>query len=153
MVKYRTLRLKMKGGKTRLQRALVLASGKLRFVKNKGLARHTSHKTTKKHRSKGGIVRMARWRRGRKGHHGKSAAAGIEKAAITVAFIAPMIGRAIGGGDTKAKVNGVIMDYTGYNCLDHSWNMGALINGWGPGVTATIAAKVMHKIIGIVRRI
>src|SRR3990167_8491990 len=31
---YRNIRVKMKGGKTRIQRALVLASGKLKFVKN-----------------------------------------------------------------------------------------------------------------------
>ena len=34
MAKYRNIRVKMKGGKTRIQRAIVLASGKLRFVKN-----------------------------------------------------------------------------------------------------------------------
>src|SRR3990167_3291731 len=36
MPRYRNIRVKMKGGKTRIQRALVLASGKLRFVKGKG---------------------------------------------------------------------------------------------------------------------
>jgi len=34
MPKYRNIRVKMKGGKSRIQRAMVLASGKLRFVKN-----------------------------------------------------------------------------------------------------------------------
>src|SRR3990167_4204386 len=35
MPRYRNIRVKMKGGKTRIQRARVLASGKLRFVKGK----------------------------------------------------------------------------------------------------------------------
>ena len=34
MVKYRNIRVKMKGGKSRIQRAMVLASGKFKFVKN-----------------------------------------------------------------------------------------------------------------------
>ena len=34
MAKYRNIRVKMKGGKSRIQRAMVLASGKLKFVKN-----------------------------------------------------------------------------------------------------------------------
>ena len=34
MAKYRNIRVKMKGGKTRIQRAIVLASGKFKFVKN-----------------------------------------------------------------------------------------------------------------------
>lgn len=39
MVKYRNIRIKKPGGGTRLQRARVLASGKLKFVKNKKRAR------------------------------------------------------------------------------------------------------------------
>ena len=34
MPRYRNIRVKMKGGKSRIQRAIVLASGKLKFVKN-----------------------------------------------------------------------------------------------------------------------
>src|SRR5947209_5601818 len=36
MPKFRNIRVKMKGGKSRIQRAQVLASGKLKFVKNTG---------------------------------------------------------------------------------------------------------------------
>jgi len=35
MPKFRNIKVKMKGGKIRIQRAMVLASGRLKFVKNK----------------------------------------------------------------------------------------------------------------------
>jgi len=56
MPRYRNIRVKMKGGKVRIQRALVLASGKLRFVKGKG--RSSPRKSGGKKRSgrKSGFV-------------------------------------------------------------------------------------------------
>lgn len=48
MVTYKNIRIKMKGGKTRLQRVKVLASGKYKFVKNlKKGASKTAKKTRK----------------------------------------------------------------------------------------------------------
>jgi len=35
MAKFKNIKIKMKGGKSRIQRVMVLASGKFRFVKNK----------------------------------------------------------------------------------------------------------------------
>ena len=58
MPKYRNIRVKMKGGKTRIQRAMVLASGKLRFVKGKARAK-ASHKK-KSGRKKGYVFTKAR---------------------------------------------------------------------------------------------
>jgi len=52
MVTYKNIRVKMKGGKSRLQRVKVLANGQYRFVKNtggaKGSKRKTSPKTTRR---------------------------------------------------------------------------------------------------------
>jgi len=49
MPKFKNVRIKMANGKSRLQRARVLASGKLRFVKNKARTVHRHVKRGAKH--------------------------------------------------------------------------------------------------------
>jgi hypothetical protein len=63
-VKTKTIRIKKKGGGTRLQRVQVLASGKYKFVKNptRKASRSRPKKTTKRRRNPS----MARRRRSRK---------------------------------------------------------------------------------------
>lgn len=65
MPTYKNIRIKKRGGGTRLQRVQVLASGKYKFVKNKGSPRKASKKkSTKKRgnptRSKKGNRKMAK---------------------------------------------------------------------------------------------
>jgi len=55
--------------------------------------------------------------------------------------------------DPKAAINAAIEDYTGYNPIAHTYNAGALLRGWGPIATFMIAAKVFHKVNGLLRRV
>jgi hypothetical protein len=57
MPKYRNIRVKSKGGKVRIQRAMVLASGKLRFVKNTSRPRKASKSKRRADKRTKGSVR------------------------------------------------------------------------------------------------
>jgi hypothetical protein len=58
----KTIRIKMKGGKTRLQRVQVLASGKFKFIKNIRHSRSTPHRRVKTVKHKSRSYKMARRR-------------------------------------------------------------------------------------------
>lgn len=60
MPTYKNIRIKMKGGKTRLQRVQVLASGKYKFVKNLTKGKTTTKKASKKGKSMGNNSKMFR---------------------------------------------------------------------------------------------
>jgi hypothetical protein len=60
MPKYRNIRVKTKGGKSRIQRAMVLASGKLRFVKNTHRASKPRKSKATKRRKSGYVFTAAR---------------------------------------------------------------------------------------------
>jgi len=67
LVKYKTIRIKKKGGGTRLQRVQVLPSGKYKFVKNKLSWSTKLTKTSKKNtRRKTKVARKRKSRRSRK---------------------------------------------------------------------------------------
>ena len=79
MSKFRNVRVKMKGGKSRIQRAMVMASGKLKFVKN---IHRSASRGAKPSKHYGGRKHMAR-RRGRKGsHRGRNLTLGITSIGI-----------------------------------------------------------------------
>lgn len=150
MVKFRNVRVKMKGGKTRIQRALVLASGKLRFVKNKGTTHHTSHKTTKTkhHRS---VVSSLR-RRGKRGHSSKSIVSSVEKLLQPVMLLAPAAIRLKENGFTSAAATFALEDYTGIGG-DGQWRPSRMVRGWGPILGFNVARIAAHKLLGILRKV
>lgn len=136
----------MKGGKTRIQRALVLASGKLRFVKNKRAAHVTSHKTTTKHRS----VRTYMTRSKKHGGGGgKSLIRTAEKIGQVVALAAPHVDAFILKKDTNLGVYRL----SGYHMATGTWHWQGLAEGWGPVVGFTVGAKAFHFINRLLRRI
>jgi hypothetical protein len=148
MVKFKNIRVKMRGGKSRIQRAMVLASGKLRFVKNISRSRASSSRQPKPkhHRS----VRTSMTRR-RRGHH--VSRGGIMRTAEKVgqlgAFVAPHVDAFL----MKKDMNLGVYRLTGYHMATGTWHWQGLFEGWAPGVAFTVAAKAFHKINGLLRRI
>jgi len=66
MAKYKNIRIKKKGGGTRLQRVQVLASGKYKFVKNTGTAKTSKRKSTKRKSTKNKKTRGKRMAKSKK---------------------------------------------------------------------------------------
>jgi hypothetical protein len=147
--KFRNIRVRMKGGKTRIQRAKVLASGKLKFVKN--LSRSRSRAAPRQKTTKRRVVSI---RRGKKYHRsGKSLVRSVEKILTGVSLVAPAAIKiaqrpnAEGGKDVLRAYTGINMNAGG------KWEPHALLEGWGAFVGFTVAKTVTHKLIGLLRRI
>jgi len=146
MTTYKNIRLKMKGGKTRLQRVMVLASGKYKFVKNLTKKRSGSpkkSKTTRKSTSKkGGKTSM--------GRRGKSPTQTIWKLARLAAGTGPAIEVALRPGlNVRDKFIIAARRYTGYDFGRGTFMPNELIVGYGP-LVATVAAQ---KGVSFVRKL
>lgn len=136
---YKNIRIKMKGGKTRMQRVEVLKSGKYKFVKNIGSRSRKLTKTVKKTTRKVGR-KMAR-RKGRK--------RGARKFTLP---IAPIIGLGVGlapaikdvmDGEYEMAVNKLKYSYLGLD-LENKFKLEALMNGLVP----LIVGGLIHKFVG-----
>ena len=137
MPKFKTIRIKMKGGGSRLQRVQVLASGKYKFVKNKLSRSRKLTKTVKKIKRRKTIVAKRKKRRGSR------------KFTIPIAPIAGMVASpalrsaitdAIAGNYDGALSNlGMIVGY--YN---GQFDAGKLAQNVGP----MILGLLVHKFVG-----
>jgi len=151
MVKFKNIRIKMKGGKSRTQRVKVLASGKYKFVKNLTKSTSKSKSTPKKSKSKS-ASRKGGNRMGNKG--GKSITRTAFKWIRIGALAAPAVRRVIqGAGDPMGTANNIISDYTGYNMTEGVWRWEYLVNGWAPYVASVLTTVGIPKLVSILRRL
>ena len=147
----KNIRIKMKGGGTRLQRVKVLASGKFKFIKNLGRKSTHSKKSATKHTKTRSVNRTVR-RYGRRSHRGgKSLISGIEKIGTTVALIGPAVEVIL--SKRQPPLNWIVARYTGYSLDQGEFQWNRLVEGWGPVVGFTAARIGAHKIMGLLRRI
>lgn len=147
MPRFKNIRIKMKGGKTRLQRVMVLPSGKYKFVKNLTKSRSNPKEkgktSTKKTRpiKKGGNRKMGKQFGSRQ----------IFSAAKKIAFVADAAMIALGPGSGQEKLKWGIRDYTGYNADTRKWEPGYMVNAYGPPIGVHLAQKLytfINKILG-----
>lgn len=149
MTKFRNVRVKMKGGKSRIQRAMILASGKLKFVKNLSRSRSSAPRhQTKTKRS----VRISMRRRGRRGGSRGSIQKSVEKLVQGVAVVAPAVYE-IASSPNLHGVNGALLDYSGFNFETGNFEWRRLLRGHGPWVVSSVGFKLAHKLNGLIRRL
>lgn len=137
MVKFKNIRIKMKGGKSRLQKVKVLASGKYKFVKNvKSRSKKLTKSSKKTKRRKTNLARRKR-RRGRR--------------KFTIP-IAPIVGLAAGmaepidaaiNGDIQGAINGLKWNYLGIG-HDGRFEPAAMTKGLLP----LVLGLLVHKFVG-----
>ena len=139
-MKTKTIRIKKKGGGTRLQRVQVLASGKYRFMKNPSRSRPKA-KTKRKNvrRVKNTMAR----RRGRRRRSRSSFTLPIAPIAGLAAGMIEPIGKGI-AGDWEGAIAGVTFNYTGYNVDDGTWDPMRLSRGLVP----LVIGALVHKFVG-----
>ena len=138
MTVYKNITIKMKGGKTRMQRVKVLKSGKYKFVKNLG---SKAKKSTRKS-VKNTVTR-------RRNTVAKKKKRGSRKFTIP---IAPIVGLAAGlagpikdlmDGEVEFAVNKLKYSYLGLD-TDNNFKAEALMNGLVP----LIVGGLVHKYVG-----
>jgi len=154
MVKYKNIRIKKKGGGTRLQRVMVLASGKYKFVKNLTKSRSTRTRTTRK-RTKRRKTNLTRKKRGRRG---KSLVQTAYKLIPTLALAAPAAGIAMSGATGKQKVGMFVRAYTGYSPPNMGlgttgFSLSHAGEGWLPFIGSILIVKGAQKLRGLIGRI
>lgn len=147
MPTYKNIRIKKRGGGTRLQRVQVLKNGKYKFVKN------TSRKMTKKASPKPKKQKRGGSKKG--SNPGKVNT--VTKRKMTQSDY--MMGLATGGpaiqkvlqyaesGDMERITNDIPLIYGGYNIRDRKLDPEWLVNGWG-GVGNEIARRKMFRATG-----
>lgn len=138
---FKNIKIKKRGGGTRLQRVKVLASGKYKFVKNLTKSpSKTGGKTTAKRKVKRKLAKKNKRRN--------------NQMTIPLAIVVPL---AAGIGPSVAAImrdqspenvagtlNHLTMIYTGYNAMAGNFEMGALAKGLLP----LIAGGLVHKFVG-----
>jgi len=151
---FKNIRIKKKGGGSRLQRVKVLASGKYKFVKNltKSKSRTTKSKTKTKRR-KTNVVRRKK-RRG-----GKSLQPTVFKYLRLGSLAAPGLIYAAQKLPLDQKLNEIFRVYSGVN-VKHSiesnefqFDWKRLMMGWGPFLATTLVTYGIPKLAGIIRRL
>jgi hypothetical protein len=138
---FKNIRIKMKGGGSRLQRVKVLASGKYKFVKNNPSRSTKLTKTSKKKRRYGNPL-ARRWR-GRK--------RGKRKFTIPIAPIAGLVAAPalrsaatdalMGNFDGALKNLGMVV---GIGFWDNKFHLEKLIENVGP----MVVGLMVHKFVG-----
>jgi len=151
MPQFKNIRVKMKGGKSRMQRVKVLASGKYRFVKNirRRVTRRSKSRSTRTKTKIRRTKRMVRrYRRKRRGG-GKSATRGIFKLARVLSLVVPPI------ISYKRHHNFAdpMLIMTGYNATTGKFEFHRLVEGWGPFVAVSALTHLIPKINGLIRRL
>lgn len=151
MPKFKNIRIKMKGGKSRLQRVQVLASGKYKFVKNLVRGRSASFKSPKptKKRS-GGLRSMARKKKSYS--RGSLIRTGM-KILRGGSLFAPAAARALGPGSAQDKLNLVLNDYTGFYPPAGDFQLSRMKTGWLPFIGTSLATYAIPKIVNLIRRL
>lgn len=149
MVTYKNIRIPMKGGKTRLQRVQVLASGKYKFVKNLVKSRTSkSSKSTKTSKKRTSNKRSVK-RTGKKGFNVQSLFKWIRLGAV----VAPGIGRYEEiQGSPAFKAVGAIKSYAGIR-TDNIFDAGLLGRMWIPFLATTAVTYGIPKLAGIIRKL
>ena len=149
MATYKNIRIKMKGGKSRLQRVKVLASGKYKFVKNltQKVTRRTKRKTNPGR--KRGVRRMGKKKR--RGS-GKSLVKTAFKFIRLGALIAPGIHTATSIGGMRG-VEVALGNYGGINSSTGKFDWGVLADAWMPYLGACAVTYGIPKIVSIIRRL
>jgi len=129
----------MKGGKSRMQRVQVLASGKYKFVKN--LTKSKSTPNPKKKASKGGKggKKVAK----KKNRRNRQMTIPLAPMCGLFAGMADGIGAAM-RGDYENAINWTVAHYTGYEPWSGQWNPEQLKRGLLP----LVAGLLVHKFIG-----
>jgi len=109
---FKNIRIKKRGGGTRLQRVQVLASGKYKFVKNKGSTKSRKSSKSKSKPKKRRNYSLARRRRGRKRSYSKPK--------IPLAIVGGVIVAAtsVFPDISSGNVNGVAKKLIGFNPSD-----------------------------------
>lgn len=139
MVRFKNIRVKKKGGGSRLQRVKVLASGKYKFVKNL-TKRKSPRKSTKKKTSRK-VKKMGKKKSRRRRQ-------------FTLP-LGPILGLAAGLGDQyvlgrvlQGNYTGAIQAathrYTGYNMVSGAWEPMAMTKGLLP----LAVGLFIHKFVG-----
>jgi len=159
MAKYKSIRVKMKGGKSRMQRVKVLASGKYRFVKNIGrrVTRRSKSRASRPKTKRGGKIRMAKrrryFRRGRRGGGGKSPMRSMFKLLRLVSLVAPAGYIATKDMSSTQKVRWGLNWYTGFDIETGAFSAHELKRGWGPFILTSLATYGIPKLTGLIRRL
>ena len=137
MAKYKNIRVKKRGGGTRLQRVKVLASGKYKFVKNPK-TRRTTRKTSEKPRKRS-VRRTARRKRRRK--------RGMTIPLAVVGGLAAGLAepaQKLLEGDFEYALALLSRNYTGFRPGTGTWEPAYLRNGMLP----LVAGLLVHKFVG-----
>lgn len=147
MATFKNINIKMKGGKSRLQRVKVLASGKYKFVKN--LTKRAPKALNPSASKKPGKVKRKMAKKKKRASRKMT----IPLAAVGGALAGLVIPAATSGGghgpidallvqgNYNWAMEAVIENYTGMNVYTGQWN---ILNA--RGLTAAIAGMVGHKI-------
>jgi hypothetical protein len=150
MVAYKNIRVKMRGGGSRIQRAMVLASGKLKFVKN--VHRSSSKSRAAKpmtHRTKRRNLNMARKRHSR-GGGGSNLLGSVEKVSKAGVLLAPTIRALLMPND---KLGHFVLFNSGVNIRSGRFDTAAAASSAIPIVGVFLGWKAFHKLNAIIRRI
>jgi hypothetical protein len=138
MASYKNIRIKKKGGGTRIQRVQVLASGKYKFVKNTGTKSRT--KASSKPKTKRRIFSMAR-RKKRRSRGSVKLPIGV-LAGLGVGMAEP-IGKAL-QGRWKEVGDDLSYRYIGYNANSKQFD----INGLKQGLLPLIIGALVSRYVG-----
>lgn len=140
---FKNIRIKKRGGGTRLQRVRVLKSGKFRFVKNlkKTVKRATTRKTKTTKRRKSNPKRGNR-KMGRRGFNVNK----IFSVAKVGAFILPAAIFGTQAASNQDKLNDISKAYTGFSTTERNWQPGRMVVGYGPFVGVNVAQKVVQVV-------
>ena len=136
MATYKNIRIKMKGGKTRLQRVMVLASGKYRFVKNLTKSRVKKTKTSKKTT--------------RKKSGGKNRKMGKRKFTLPLAVIGGLSAglarpvKHLMAGEYENAMTVLSQNYTGWSIQQGNWDAVRMKEGLLP----LVIGALVHKFVG-----
>lgn len=147
MVTYKNIRVKKRGGGSRLQRVKVLASGKYKFVKNLK-AKKSKSSNPRSSRKKARKVKRKVAKKKRRRSSGMT---------IPLAPVAGLMAGIAGGqspgysplnlvmaGDFENAANALSMNYTGYSLMDGSFDIKRL----GVGVLPLVIGALVHKFVG-----
>lgn len=148
-MKFRNIRVKMKGGKTRIQRAMVLASGKLRFVKNVHRSSQSRRTSTPRHQTTRRRTNLARRRKGRS-NGGSNLLGTVEKVSKAGVLLAPSIRAALMPND---KLGHFVLFNSGVNIRTGKFDWTAASQTITPILGVFVGWKAFHKLNQIVRRI
>lgn len=147
----------MKGGKTRIQRAMVLASGKLRFVKN---VHRSSQSRASRPRHSTKIRRTTSLTKRKRSYSRGSLVGTAEKLIKGGSLLATGVGRGeqvwrAEHNAGRAIVEG-IAQYAGFEDVGHSsqnWKFDRAVMAWVPFIATSAGIPLIHKVIGMIRKL